>query len=232
MIYMEIRDKLQLEKAKLEDTLMDILYSRYQELVFHGGTAIWRCYGGNRFSRDLDFYLDAKAVEEKMRYHKDIEKFLKDSGFILKEKGYENSTDTMHFLVESANVKMKIDINFKYKKGTPTDYIKMDDSKRVVLTLKPLELLNEKINAYNNKLDSIKEYSKPEVQDLYDMYHLVSLIEKGDENSVKRLRTLITRIENNPPPNLKSLDHLIISGLSPTFELMINGIRKWLDDNS
>ena len=117
---MDIRDQAQMEKAKLEDVLVELLYSRYNGLVFHGGTSIWRCHGGNRFSRDIDFYLDAKTNEEKMRHYKELSDFLKDSGFLMKEKGYEKATDTMHFLVES-NTKMKIDINFKYKKGTEFD---------------------------------------------------------------------------------------------------------------
>jgi Domain of unknown function (DUF1814). len=120
---MEIRNQVQLEKAKLEDALVELLYSRYVGLVFHGGTSIWRCYGGNRFSRDLDFYLEAKTSEAKMRYYKEFSEFLKESGFIMKEKGYENATDTMHFLVES-NTKMKININFKYKNGTIAEYTK------------------------------------------------------------------------------------------------------------
>ncbi len=229
--FMEIRNQVQLEKAKLEDALVELLYSRYVGLVFHGGTSIWRCYGGNRFSRDLDFYLEAKTSEAKMRYYKEFSEFLKESGFIMKEKGYENATDTMHFLVES-NTKMKIDINFKYKNGTIAEYTKTDDSKIVVLSLDPSELLNEKITAYRDKLDNTRQFKQPEAQDLYDIYYLVSLIKKGNVNAVKNLRLLIGKVEGNPPPNIGSLGHLILAGLPPSFKLMINRIKEWLDDNS
>jgi predicted nucleotidyltransferase component of viral defense system len=228
---MEIRDQSQLEKAKLEDTLVELLYSRYDSLVFHGGTSIWRCLGGNRFSRDIDFYLDAKTSKERMLHYKELSEFLKESGFLVKEKGYENSTDTMHFLVES-NTKMKVDINFKYKKGARAEYTKVDDSKIVVLSLSPSELLNEKIAAYNDKLNSTKEFKHPEAQDLYDIYYLVSLIKRGDERTVKDLRSLVGLIKEDQPPNMSSLGHLILAGLPPSFGLMMERIKKWLDDNS
>ncbi|MCL4372652.1 hypothetical protein M1384_01150 [Candidatus Parvarchaeota archaeon] len=87
---------------------------------------------------------------------------MKDSGFLIKEKGYEKATDTMHFLVES-NTKMKIDINFKYKKGAEFDYTKIDGSKIVVLSLHPLELLNEKMDAYEDKLNAAEKFKQTEV---------------------------------------------------------------------
>lgn len=228
---MEIRDASQMEKARLEDVLVELLYSKYTGLVFHGGTSIWRCYGGNRFSRDIDFYLQAKTQKEKMRYYKEFLEFFKESGFSIKEKGYENATDTMHFLVESTT-KMKIDINFKYKNGKEIDYIKIDDSKIVVLSLDPVELLNEKITAYDDKLSNQSKLKHPEAHDLYDIYYLISLISKCDAETIKRLKSLINKIDGNPPLDINSLGHLIIAGLPPSFGLMIDEIRKWLDDHS
>ena len=49
MPQININDSVMREKAKLEDVLIELLYSEYKSLTFHGGTAIWRCYGGNRF---------------------------------------------------------------------------------------------------------------------------------------------------------------------------------------
>jgi predicted nucleotidyltransferase component of viral defense system len=227
----EIRDPMQLAKAKMEDTLVALMYSQYDDLVFHGGSSIWRCYGGNRFSRDLDFYLNAATSKEKTLHYKALSDFLKESGFLMKERGYEKSTDTMHFLVES-DTKMKIDIDFKYKKGTKAEYTKIDNSKIIVLALSPTELLNEKIDAYNDKLESAKGFKHPEAHDLYDIYYLVSLIKIGDKETVKRLMSLADRINGTPPPDINSLGHLILSGLPPSFELMMNRINRWLDDNS
>ncbi len=229
---MNLRDPAQVEKAKLEDILIEILYSRYTNLVFHGGTAIWRCYSGNRFSRDLDFYMKVKTVSEKMQEYRAVSKFLQENGFVIKEKGYSRSNDTMHFIVELVGTKMKIDINFKYKKGIHADYSKIDESKIVVLSLSPVDLLEEKIVAYEDKLNDEDGFKHPEAHDLYDMWYLVSLIKKADHKTVKKIKNLVAKIENNPPSDISSLDHLIITGLPPSFELMINRLKEWINDNS
>jgi hypothetical protein len=86
--------------------------------------------------------------------------------------------------------------------------------------------------AYEDKLNSVERFKQTEVQDLYDIYYLISLINRVDATSVKRLKALIGKIDGNPPPNMGSLGHLIIAGLPPTFDLMVNTIKKWLSDNS
>jgi predicted nucleotidyltransferase component of viral defense system len=227
---MNFLDKSQLEKAKMEDSLVEILYRKYNALVFHGGTAIWRCYSGNRFSRDIDFYYGVESNEAKTLFFKSSKKYLKDLGYSLKESGYSNSTNTMHILLE-ANVKMKIDINFGQKAGVPVEYRKVDDTKIVVLALTPSQLLMEKIEAYEDKTRSVREYSQPEVQDLYDIYHLTSLVGRKDQVDLKRLKNLIKFIQANPPPNIRSLDHLILKGISPSFEMIMSHLIRWIEND-
>ena len=36
---------------------METIYEFFPSAVIHGGTAIWRCYEGNRFSEDIDMYI-------------------------------------------------------------------------------------------------------------------------------------------------------------------------------
>ena len=224
---MEIHDPDKMDKAKLEDVLVELLYGAFPDLTFHGGTAIWRCYGGNRFSRDIDLYYDiGKDDREKSR--KGFSKFLKDSGFVMKSSSYNRDTDTAQFLVES-NKKMKIDINFRYKRGTQTEYVRVDGSKMIVLALKPIELLEEKIMAYNDKLDNKSKFKQPEVQDLYDIYHLTTgTIKEKPPETKKRLKKLLERIRDDPPPDLRGLGSLIISGVPPTFEFMLKSISEWI----
>lgn len=38
----------------LQDHLLSLLYRKYPDLVFRGGTCIWKLYDGERFSEDLD----------------------------------------------------------------------------------------------------------------------------------------------------------------------------------
>lgn len=225
---MEIKEASQLEKAKLEDTVIELLYSRYKDLVLHGGTSIWRCYSGNRFSRDLDFYMKVSGKTERMLRYRELQEFFKEHGFPTKEKGYNKATDTMHIVVET-NAKMKIDVNFNYRKGIPVEYRKIDDSRIIVLSLSPLELLKEKIAAYKDKLESQERFKQTEIQDLYDMYYLTSIIEKPDRESIKELNIMVKRIELKPPPNASSLGHLMLAGLPPTTKLMLESIKVWLN---
>ena len=48
------------EIATFQDYAIDILYRSYSNMILHGDTVIWRCFAGNRFSNDIDTYLDPK----------------------------------------------------------------------------------------------------------------------------------------------------------------------------
>ena len=205
----------QLEKAKLEDVLVELLYGKYKELVFHGGTAIWRCYSGNRFSRDIDFYIGGRTEAGPL---------LTEISDFLKERGYDGKTRTMHLLVESTT-KMKIDLNLKPKKGAPVEYTRVDGSKMVVLSLTPEELLEEKIEACEDKRRG-GGFKQAEVQDFYDIYHLTALCSRKPQTA-RRLAALIEEAEKDPPRNVRSLDHLILSGAAPSFEFMVKKIKEW-----
>lgn len=220
---MDIRDKAQLEKAKLEDTLIELIYGTYKDIVLHGGTAIWRCYAGNRFSRDLDFYFK-KGKRSESTCYKELAKFFRDKGFALKSSNYDNTTNTMHFTVES-NLKMNVDINFNYKAGVPSEFTEVDDSKIIILALNPETLLDEKIETYYSKLNNKDETRQPEAQDLYDIYYLVGIIPKIKDGTKRELGRFVSKIENTPPLNMSKLSNLVLYGLSPTFELMIKKIK-------
>jgi predicted nucleotidyltransferase component of viral defense system len=54
--------------AILQDELVEIVYSIFPDIVFHGGTSIWRCFKGNRFSEDIDlYYYETKDFENKLK---------------------------------------------------------------------------------------------------------------------------------------------------------------------
>lgn len=225
MASLNMRDSSQMEKAKLEDILVELLYARYPNLTFHGGTSIWRCYSGNRFSRDIDFYCKRDSKSESDIY-REFGEFLQKSGFAMKSRNYDNATGTMHFLVE-AETKMKIDINLKYKRGTPTEYTKVDGSKIIVLALTPEELLGEKIETYLDKLQNADGTRQPEAQDLYDIYHLTTIIDGGTDKLKSEVRNLLMRIKGNPPSGMKTLGNIILSGVAPSFDFLIKSIEAW-----
>jgi len=222
---MEIADRDQMDKAKMEDLLMDLLYEEYGDLVFHGGTCIWRCYGGNRFSKDIDFYYKAGKADYSATYRSFID-FFQRKGLVIKVSKHNNKTNTMQFIVEGAS-KMKVDVNLDYRSGSPAEYTRTDGSKIVVSALLPGELLGEKMDAYDDKMRNRSDLKQPEVQDLYDIYFLTTVVKNDDPSVAARLLALADAIEASPPANIRSLESLILNGKAPTLEFMLLRIRAW-----
>lgn len=54
---LKLKRKIQKDIAYAQDIIIEELYTFFSTAVLHGGTAIWRCYNGNRFSEDIDFYI-------------------------------------------------------------------------------------------------------------------------------------------------------------------------------
>ena len=84
---LKLRNKKDREVAFAQDIIVAELYKFFPEAIIHGGTGIWRCYQGNRFSEDVDVYIkrDEKKIEE-------FFKSLENKGFkIIKKRLKENS---------------------------------------------------------------------------------------------------------------------------------------------
>src|SRR3989338_8712536 len=84
---LRIRRTSHREVAKAQDLLVQAVYEVFPETVLHGGTAVWRCYQGNRFSEDVDIYLhkDSRRIEE-------LFALLEKRGFaLIKKKMTENA---------------------------------------------------------------------------------------------------------------------------------------------
>ncbi len=209
------------KKAILEDFLVDILYSEYsRKLTMHGGTAVWRCYGGERFSRDIDIYFKTDSIED---FCKSLLDFLKQKGLAIKERGYFNQINTFSVTVQT-DTKVKLDINFDYAQGDEVDYLTVSGGKRLIIALTPEALLNEKINAYADKIKNKKE----EVQDLYDMWVLRNSIPNPLKKTRERLNALLSEIKNKKPVNVYMLELLMLDGLTPSFEKMIGDLNEWM----
>jgi len=57
---LRIKRKRHREIAFLQDIIVEKLYEIFSKAVIHRETAIWRCYDGNRFSEDIDVYIEEK----------------------------------------------------------------------------------------------------------------------------------------------------------------------------
>ena len=143
---MDIANEAQLRRAIIEDEVVDLILKHYGNFVMHGGTAVWRCYGGNRFSRDVDFYSNLDPLGESL-FQKQLHKLLINHGYPIREEKYNNKTKTLHVIFNGEGTTGKLDITFAKAKGDVVEYLRVDGAKRIIHALSPEALLNEKIDA-------------------------------------------------------------------------------------
>lgn len=195
------------EIAKVQDIVVENLYYTFNEAVFHGGTAIWRCYNGNRFSEDLDFYIqkDIKKIEQ-------FYNSLKNKGLsIEKKKIGENSLFSTLKLNETL---VRFEALFKKTKGSLKEYEKAEGNLITVYTLTAEELIKEKVETY---------LARFRVRDLYDIFFLLRYVK--DIYSIKKYLEKLLK-DFKKPTDEKDLRVLLFEGLVPTTEDMLLYIRR------
>ncbi len=196
--------------AVAQDILVVSLYAHFPNAVIHGGTALWRCYGGNRFSEDIDVYLDPDDknanfgvfVHELETRGLEKIKFKKSKTSIFSAFAY----DREHVAFEAV---------FKHVVGTPVKYEMSDGTFIFVRTLTPKELMLEKIVTY---LDRKK------IRDLYDMYFLSSIAD-ADESLRRHINPLTSRFIM--PVDTDTLSSLVLTGAVPTVDEMVGRLKLW-----
>lgn len=206
-IILTLKKESQKKIARAQDIIVEEMIKSFDNIVLHGGTAIWRCYNGNRFSEDVDVYISKKADE--------IDGFfdnLKKRGMILeKKKVGENS---LYSNLKYENVMVRFEAVFKSIKGELKEYETTEGNLITLRTLLPEELIKEKINAYLKRL---------KVRDLYDIFFLLRHVR--DKKRIKNeLERLLRNFKN--PVDEKDLQLLIITGLTPNVREMLNYIGR------
>ncbi len=193
-----------------QDLVVISLYAHFPGAVIHGGTSIWRCYGGNRFSEDIDVYLD--LAEKKA----DFDVFINDLEKAGLEKIKFKKSDTSIFSIftyDRENV--SFEAVFKSVKGTPAKYEMSDGTFTFIRTLTPKELMLEKITTY---LDRRK------VRDLYDIYFLSNIVAR-DESTRRSMHVLVSKFA--APRDADSLSSLVLTGAVPTVDEMLEELTIW-----
>ncbi len=204
-LHKRLRKRMHTEIASLQDELIELIYAIDNRLVLHGGTAIWRCYGGNRFSEDLDFYCRDSHNIEKLFVGKIKERSLE----VLKFKKTEN---LIFCKVSNGSTIVRVEINFAVdKKALARPYERTDGSFMNVLTLTEEELILEKMEAYKNRRF---------IRDMYDIYHL-SNYAMADSKALHKFLDSI-----HQPVDEKNLKTLVYSGAIPTFSQMLDSLKR------
>lgn len=204
----QLRKRHQVEIAELQDEVVSLIYDVSEDVVFHGETAIWRCFSGKRFSEDLDFYSKTfPRVTGKfstiVESHGLTMKKLKDTGNIIFSS------------ISNGRATVKVEINHvRDVNGQETPYELVDGTFIEVLSISPEEFMLEKIEAYRDRLF---------VRDLYDIFHLLSL-DIDVEVVSKDLSDFISNIEKTVDESL--LRSIVYVGIAPSFKEMVNSIRR------
>jgi predicted nucleotidyltransferase component of viral defense system len=214
-IYNKLKRRIHKDIALLQDQVVDLLYDIFPDLVFHGGTCIWRCYNGNRFSEDLDFYIkDQKNIKLK------LEKKLKTNN--LKLIKFKKTGNVIFSKISDNNVQICfkariLDKNNKvFSNKININYNKVDGSFIIIYSLNKEDLILEKAKAF---LD------RRLIRDIYDIYFLSFLIK---DHISKELKLNINELikDFKPPKDSKTLKTIVYSGIAPKYTVMLNIIKN------
>jgi len=202
-----LRKRAHKEIGLLQDELVEILYNIAPELVFHGGTAIWRCFSGGRFSEDLDLYLNKLPEDFEGKFSSEI----KSRGLVLSK--FKTTDNLIYCKVDGPEASVKVEINFAAKKkGEAVQYEKLDGSSMVVFCIPLHELVEEKAGAY---------LGRKFIRDIYDVFFLLPKAGKMQKNgNVAKLASVAPL-----PFDEDNLKNLIYSGAVPAFSQMLASIR-------
>ena len=195
------------EIAKAQDVIVETLYEVFNDAVFHGGTCIWRCYNGNRFSEDVDFYIQKDIEKINLFYNS-----LQNKGFLIEKKKIgENS---IYSTLKLNRTLVRFEALFKKIKGSLKEYEKAEGNFISVYALTPEELIKEKVETY------LKRFK---VRDFYDIFFLIRHIQNMT-NVKKEINKLLEHFKN--PIDEKEIRVLIIEGIVPKTEEMLEYIRR------
>lgn len=195
-----------LKKAQLQDLIVRTIFDTVSDATFHGGTCVWRCYDGKRFSKDIDIYIKKESsikrilnrlVQEGLKVRLDSER--KSTVFYT----IENSTD------------VSLQINKGSREGAVVSYVLVDGTRISSYSLTAESLILEKIDAYRDRRLE---------RDIYDIMTLLHYV--VDKNIVReKLRSFLSNIR--PPRDHGALRDLIYEGVYPTFSQIVDFINSW-----
>lgn len=208
----KLKKRVHRSVALAQDVLVMELYDNFSRAVIHGGTPIWRCYGSNRFSEDIDIYLPSAVKKAGLE---NLVNGLKEKGFVVAKLKRTDSTVFGKF--SYLGVSVRFEAIFRDVRNFATMPFEMTDGSSILVrTLSPGEMIVEKVSAY---------VKRRKVRDFYDIFFLLQFVEERREvkHALVRLVDEFAR-----PLDEKELKALIISGGIPTVQDMLEAVRKWV----
>ncbi|WP_337860340.1 nucleotidyl transferase AbiEii/AbiGii toxin family protein [Ferroplasma sp.] len=200
-----------LKIAELQDYLIDIIYDRVQpDALLYGGTAVWRCFGGMRFSEDIDIYMD------KTSFLKLLNLLTKYGLKLIWQDPEYNSR------IRIANNETEILLESKpgFAENEIRTYFRIDGTMKTISVFSPTELLVRKIEAYNGR-----KY----IRDIYDIYILTKWLDKSDYLVKSSISKFLMNMSKPVDENiLGSLLYSVNKNIN--FNTMIEYIKRWLNE--
>ena len=208
-INLKLKRKVHKDIAYAQDLIVESIYEFFPNAVLHGGTAIWRCYSGNRFSEDIDVYI-AKDKEKINKIFDSLEK----KGFQINKKRIKENS--LYSTLEFNATIVRFEALFKsIKKPFLKEYENSEGILINVFTLSPKDLIKEKMAAY---------LKRKKIRDLYDLFFLLRHIKDRTEVDI-HLKSFIKNFAS--PVDEQNLKTIIISGLIPSSKNMLDYIKRW-----
>lgn len=205
-IILKLKKEIQKNVAKAQDIIVEELFKVFDTAVLHGGTAIWRCYNGNRFSEDVDIYIPKDLDRLNLFFDNLIKK-----GFSIEKK--KIGEKSLYSNLKINNYFLKFEALFKVIKGELKEYETIDGNSLTILCLSAEDIIKEKINAYSSRL---------KIRDLYDIFFLLRNVD--NKKMLKELNKFISNFKN--PIDEENLKILIIEGLVPKISDMLDYIKR------
>ncbi len=200
-----------LKIAELQDYVIDIIYDNFQpDALLYGGTAIWRCFGGQRFSDDIDIYMDNSSFNN---FTSCLEKY--DLKLIWRDPEFPSririAREATPILLETKPGSAENDIRA---------YSRIDGTTKTISVLSPTELMIRKIEAYSGRLY---------IRDIYDLFVLTGWLDKSDYLVQKKFSEFLHGIHR--PVDEYIISSLIYAGRKDlNFTMLINYISRWLNE--
>jgi predicted nucleotidyltransferase component of viral defense system len=211
-LHHKLKKKVHRTIALAQDILIIKMYEKFPNAVIHGGTAIWRCYGSNRFSEDVDVYLQPRDKNRKKL--EDFFDNLRSLGFLIKK--FKLTNNTLFSKLSYENVEIRFEAAFKDIKSIVKSFELTDGTFMNVLTLSAEDLILEKILAYKKR---------KKIRDIYDINFLLKFV-SNRKKIEKDLKEFLKTFEK--PVDEKELSALIISGVAPSTKTILEGIAAWV----
>ncbi len=202
----ELTKHVQLQKARLQDEIARALALEGRGTVFHGGTGIWRCFSGGRFSQDVDVYV---WKESKLNGILNRLKLAGLQAYRGRQRRYNCYT------ISNDATEVSIQVNERKVNGVLRNYEAVSGSYISLYILDPQTLFKEKIETYRNRREE---------RDVYDLKVLTGYVEKG---SVRRvLSAFLADIKE--PSDRGSLKDVVYKEAPPSFEDLVEYLNAWV----